>query len=1788
MKRQRRRRFTAGTLAVFLCFMLNINPIATIAGAIADSGLVDRFVNLKNNLIYMAQNGIGDVSAAEVVVPPGVNPIDVTTTPTFECDATDAIDTLMGTGDVNLTDIGNYLKSIDDSTDDISKDVVALKGTTEDILTKVGEVETDLQGISGQLSQIQSTIELMQHQYRVAHLYSINNMSNTSYWRPYSDEVPYVKDFAMVSGPFASVYTGYWDTAVTEVNNPMGSAASRALEVLGYDAIVRYEGVVLQRSVSAKTLTGQSGESQTYGPLDGTTSAYTIATVNREEIGTDAITWLDAVTLLYKALGQELYTYQSFMAPNYSITPETSPAFAGLSNPVPTIEADGSQHYEGYDYNIFLSRSNIITGTSEKEDSVKMIPVYWTKAVQDGFIPVSADIDSNINPIQFLKLAQKMMIAYGEPEMSLDETKALLQVYGTHYPIQLGVDVADAWAYLKVRGCLADDVMERLSGYVSRDDALDICMRIKDADSRLDYKNIDIVLDIGELMRDDGYFPVYDLKFDVNSFSSAIEYNYTTMSKYGYVIAMTEDARVGGTGQLRVCSEKDINKTIQGSEAVAIDMDVEGYASLVFTLPKEYNGDVYLCTVDMSSGAIVPGKQGRQWIQLPAGCLGGGIYFGSFTINNETAIVNPDMRHEFDYLAGDKRFIAYADKERASEAVMGQKAEEQVDNKNVVSLREDATIFEKLAYNWDKLTSPMVVQASSSKQFNMLLNCLGGIVQPNSSEQTYTLTLGLNEDFRILDELRHRDLDITLTEWPDDVEVSTIWSESLDSNGSTQRKANIQGDITDTGVYAAKTAKALLCSRLIQLSDNPSVRTVMANTWSQYFAENGRYQPSTGHTDSMTVGDVFRAAFHSSDIRYPDGIPVTLSNICDNPGNFTSYAINYLLGVPAIAGSSPKRALVYELNGNWHDNGQFEQYGNVIPYKDLYTSTALTDTMKEHLYNYKTMVKSDISKDVNDYITGLFRNDGGGLKEAKVAWGAYRDDITFSFTFANSDNAGAFDAKLGELDEMSSTTTDLSTDGGFSSSDSANINRSVSQSVIMSREEAKLFKWSDLVAAGVVIQEMTGGQPKEVNGYYTFYTYNGMVRVNDTAKTIQIGTVLYDLMPDDGDADALHLVYFDPDDNNAMYLDVRCVMGIAQYDFYRDEGKTTLLHDSIGAGETVVYSLNYSGVNASTLFEKININCFMFPEREDSWDKTVPTGTMPMIVYRSTCYDGSSGVIPTGGDFNIGKEDYWADNTNGVRRLGLHSFMPTANWVLAIDGGSSSAEASLFVYYPMAPFEKGFATYDSQTNATMTTVREPTNHEFKDFTVSTAGLVADLEKAYPDWDSGTSPWYIKMTLEAIQDMYEMTGYWYFGPDIVIREFKLDNATVSNADAWYDYGDASDGISTVTLQDGKTKAVYTHGGNSVGAIYWLEGIGFVYNMPTKDEFTLEKYLSGVYPLPITCTDANAQNTTTSEIYLYDYNLNYWGQAPKSNGNGGWVAGDSIPYGYTLTSEGYQHYKTKAIFGQYSAANLPGNDKDTAEPDADGFLNLPFYPDQSKQAVDKLQIAPSGVYYSLGTLSPENVPAGSTSKVLTNTNLFYYGSSRVILDGLGQEGQVYYNMISTKYNPITLKTETPFYRVFRTKSLDVLVCNSGLSVGSINPIADVIIDDYEVTPPDNPLDNFGVFSRLLDQIEEGTNLLIIIAFTVIPMIGIILMTILIGLAFLGQNRIVKNICEKTIDPIRILTFGHKNIDTWEFRKVIFPCVLMYILFALFLNGNVIRLVGWAAKAYATVSKYARGLF
>lgn len=1800
MKRVKRRRFLAGLLCFILCFTLNVNPLAVICGAIADSGIVDRFVNLKDNLLYIASNGSTNMV---VKADEGESGTGMGTSYTFNCDASSAIDTLMGSGDITMTDLNDKAEEIKTAINTLNTSVgtvdtsigtldtnmqlsfTTLNGKMDDVIEELGDVNDKLSGISEQLAAIGNSIESMQHNYRVAHLYSLNNTYDNCLWKPQSEDIPYVKDFATVTGQFANVYTGYWDTNVSTLNNPGGLTTKRAQEILGYDIIVRSEGLVLQKdlkSVSTQSAAGGlSGHNQSYQATDDKTNATNSILVYYQEIMPETnITWIDAVTTLYRALGQEQISYQSFMSADKSITPETSPVYQGLSNPTP----DENGNYAGYDFYMFLTRANVISsdvtksGSSKEDidtelakvDRAKINYIYWEKAINGGFIP-SKYINSAREPItfaEFFKLASRMMQAYGEPVLNDDELKALLQVYGTHYPIQLGTDIADAWAYMAARGILdfseftegQESILYDITytGYISRDQLLTMCMRIKDTDSRTDYKKINIVLNLSDVMQEDYYYPVYDMQISNGEFAASTSYDHVAAPNYDYLVRKSTDVTLGDIGTPVVFSEKttDMSKRVTDASVESVPITLsDGTQWYHVSVPKSYSGNFYIA-MHTEGDAKVQGNT-VTYIEVPSSALGGG-YFSKYSISGDTATVSVESGA---YLLFDK-MSEYATR-NCTDYVRAK-----ADKPKATKTASNATVMEWLSAKVDEYTTPMTVYAADTK-----LTLGGKNSNPYNSE-------------------------LNIQYYSEDVEAlygGGVINCYYGFNSSTKQGLNSidLGELftvsySDEPIFKSECSTGLAYSTSINYNKNQD--KILLNRLSAI------WEYGMALWDTIPVDDVNRADDDSYCLSEADYI---LSD-----GSLKKGLNAYLSGTNK-AGYGTTGATYWTILDKYRDTTKNYQLSNYTTKKPMdffvtqflfgmssktYTvtnglnvqsssdasvagSTTITNTLNKDVYG---TASSEYNKFLSSYYDNLFTDAQDKIISDLFDKGLLGVEQTGTVKYKVIGTSEAIDA----FNEVI-VSDEVKTSGVTSpNTDSLSLETSVATSTIMDRKQQILISWEDMCNSGYIVNTGSFAQPTmRDNGAYYFMTEEGQVIVNDRQHTIQIGNTLYDLMQDNGYVPTL--VYIDEEQNNMMYFDYRCIMGVVQSQFTVNDGKTETFQNHLGVGDCVVYDLQSNGVT-SDWYNTISVRCYNYPETPSRSGNGVTSSLgYGVNLIKSTLYDGET----------AGDTTYWADS-NDMSRLRMSTFVPTANYLCFIKDTDDGMVAQLYVYYLRTAFEDGFVDSDG-TEKTVTAPKDAdvrwsnladtVNKASLMYSSGGVSLATQLENVYgySPGDSAT-PWYIKMTYDAIANLYSYTGKYYFSQDYIIRRFDITDLSISNCIGW-DAKDAT-GESNVELKC-----------NDPGAIYWVDSIGFIYNMPSEDEFTLEKYLNGEYLLPLALDESNA-----GDPMVINYNINYYGTSIGFNGSDK-VEGIHLPYGVVLSMNSDNPYidtDGNVYSGLGSGDVAKYGNEITSEEGSEKVLPFRQSFDSSsnkatwfanKEAPNYFIPAPVGIYNKFGGNTLETMSVNEITKYVTDAAKVYYGSTQIKLDSSDSQSTAkQFKFVSTDYNPIALDGGTAVYRVYRSATAgDALIVDpGGIIVNYGSGVGEVEIDDYYTNPLEDWLDGLGT-SDLITKIDEGASFLIIFAFKVMPIIGIILMTILIGFSFIGDIKLVQTLCDKFIDPVRILTFGGRSIHNWSWKKVLVPCVILYIAFALFLNGNLIRVIMWGAKWYGVIMQWAKSL-
>lgn len=320
-------------------------------------------------------------------------------------------------------------------------------------------------------------------------VHSINNTIPNAYYKPSINDIPLLEEKILKEGKFVSAYTGFFDLDKTDPYKP-DTMQSRALELLGYDLLL---------------------ESESYSPESGYQALSAAENVTRGK----------AVMDIYKALGLSQFDISLYYSHDHSITLENSPVAKGLPSYVTGLNTSRGKT------DVFVTRSN-------KQ-------LYFNKAERDLGISQSGMSDFISNG-DFIVLLMRMMHFYGEPVMSDQEMNMLLQVYGADIPSYLTPIQQEAYLYLKSRGVLNVDLnyIEPLT----LTNMLDILMCVFDEDSRTNFKEIQVTMDIGEDLISKGYFPrTVNLVHDDNAISFSSSYDYSNAKSYDYYIEITDQTR---------------------------------------------------------------------------------------------------------------------------------------------------------------------------------------------------------------------------------------------------------------------------------------------------------------------------------------------------------------------------------------------------------------------------------------------------------------------------------------------------------------------------------------------------------------------------------------------------------------------------------------------------------------------------------------------------------------------------------------------------------------------------------------------------------------------------------------------------------------------------------------------------------------------------------------------------------------------------------------------------------------------------------------------------------------------------------------------------------------------------------------------------------------------------------------------------------------------------------------------------------------------------------------------
>lgn len=1678
--RQKLKRVTSFVLAVTLCVTLNINPIAGLISEILRTKFVHKLGVIGDNIVYVLSNT--ELRNVDVVFADEEGPTDVevVNTPTVNIGtANGIIDAINSLADTNSNNHAATQQHIDASAENIVAgiDIMnrALNKTINDCTDRI------IKQMIEDTDRIVEAIRAAQHEYKVCYLYSINNQNDQMLWRPTLEELPGADVLPYITTGYSNVYSGFWNTGIDNTTNRgvnqaafgiqditrSNNSVSRALEVLGYDAIIRQEGY--------------------YGAAGSNKGTYVQVLMPDGDI-----TWGDAVQVIYKALGQYQYSY-SYFTTSADIQPETSPLSQNLSN-ITTFDSSEGAYY------LFVSRSDRLKGAS----LTQLDNVYWEKAQSDGFV-LKDNYSKNITWVDFIQLCENMMYAYGEPVINDTEINALLQVYGAEYPIQLGRDIADSWAYLKARGILNIDNID-WSSCVTRDELLDVCMRIQDNDSRTDYKNIQLTMDINNAMQADGYYPCQNVSYSTDKFSVSTTLDYASADYYDYFVLVSSQTLgtytdLGGVHNISPCFvtydgkdsnaikivEAGTNNIISGSNVLGKASDPDGNVYYHFRVPSSYTGTI---RIDSNNESDFP-----KYIDIDASNSGGGVYTsfskdnycsgknGDSDISETGLMVTLEGHRTFGNMNGNSSFWkTCVDYVRHGGT-----------NPKTIALNPNASLREYLAFEWNKWTTPMEVEAA----------------KVSMADDSSYMSISIDSE-----------------------------TEVKASNGN-HRASDMETD------FKANSISRLLNSTASVLHDSNwnTLLTGCANKEQYKRAIISMFDVLEGTIDITDLSPTVKAAFESGN--KITGVPYGTTFASILYGDMTT--ANRLINASMFHGDSSRLTFLKDTYAT-QDFSKKLTKDKFFSGRDSFKSRTLAqcDSLYNIIKNGK-LRRVDCKPEFNSTMQTI----------GKVEYKLYADDYDIvksalgKIASLTEDGEQPLDSPIqqGNVDAQQAT---IDQNQSTVSTDILAMN--VSNSMIMNRmlTDNILIPWKDLLACGVV-QDTFGDMmptPKD-DGIYYLQTVQGIVKVNPTYYSILIGTTYYNLRNSSGQGP--RLVYIDDED---VYFDYRCIMGIATTDINNDEEilqEVTKTDNCLGVGKSTVYTFNRNGIDNS-IMQTEDLNLYNWPNLPNS-TSSLSVDSFTVRGIKNTDYDGASLSINSG----AGEFTYWGGTQDsGIVRVPLSTFFPTANWITVIKASDDVEDdgkiihAGLFVWYPRAGLrDPSFGTLvgpDDGVNAFAkngdTTYSQLTE------------LLQGLDKN--DYDP-SSNWYDAMTYDAMVNLYSLSGGGSFiNENFTVRYFDITgNSMVESRNSYMEKISAYDSINDKL------------DGNQMGSIYWMEGVGFVYNVPSIDKFSFDQYVVGAFPLPLVYAKAGTIAGLNHDSIL-SINPDYYGEVMTNPASSSYSSG----YGYAM-----------GTLGAYDALSL-NNGKAGCVSDWTVGLNVSsgqIISNRRVTDIENIKYAPSGVYAWFGGSQVPSITEKRLTQQVLSANNVYLGTQRLYFadNKTGTTDKFYYRA-NKLTDPITFTAIEPkFYLVYQGNQdhRDCYVslgCN--LKFVDIENISSSGVQEWDNTDVFDWLSKLKI-THLLNTLDSWASWVILFVFYVCPIIGWALTTILFGLSFCGGNQTAVKIADKFFDPVRALTLGYKNIETIRWQDTWVAVFLLYIAEALILNGNIIKLLSWVNTFFLT---------
>lgn len=479
----------------------------------------------------------------------------------------------------------------------------------------------------------------------VAEIWSGNNTNQYTLWQPYCADLPnWVRQQIMKDYGYAVIYDGFID--LNNIGSYKPDGVTRFGEILGYDTYAT-DGEYWNVSQIASG-SGAQGYASTYSNDSQVTKQWALVQAYRA-VGVEK---MDITTAVFSKYSQAAFNIVGYAKTSID---ETGRRYVDIDKSPLSASLGGNidPEYQG--------------------DANPVVQVYVSRTKPDKYVEQAGRDLLNFNvsqekvsTIDFIMLVADLMEFYGEPTITEQEGYMLLEAYGRKLPYELFPSQLEAVKYLMVRGIIDDpEYVELQSGRtvtldwynpIDFETACTILMRVKDKESRLTFKEIQLTTDVGLLQM--GYYPqeVAMVGEDMVISGNATEGSAATATHYDYMVKRQDNRALfladQAVGQASRYGIDEVTPHISPGNAMWYDR-VQGsqylgrdqYGWYHFRIPINTEESTYYINT-MHSGNDDPGQytmqKGGGWYIISGGYAS---KVGGFSDTDDVSLVDEARRN---------------------------------------------------------------------------------------------------------------------------------------------------------------------------------------------------------------------------------------------------------------------------------------------------------------------------------------------------------------------------------------------------------------------------------------------------------------------------------------------------------------------------------------------------------------------------------------------------------------------------------------------------------------------------------------------------------------------------------------------------------------------------------------------------------------------------------------------------------------------------------------------------------------------------------------------------------------------------------------------------------------------------------------------------------------------------------------------------------------------------------------------------------------------------------------